>query len=119
MYSGPSKSPSVVAVLVPPACRAVPGDLHERFRSPLQYTSDVCPRSLVIISRMRRTADPQSDTAFALYMSFLGGMVQRWAVYEQWGLLRLAIPAAMAMLGDTCDTCTNLDGDHRERASPC
>ena len=106
MHSGPSKiAEAIVAVFVPPACREeVVGDLHERFKSPLQYAGDALSTvPLVIISRMRRTADPQIllIQAFALYLSFLGaawfkdGEVLR----GQWGLLRLAIPAAMAMLG--------------------
>jgi hypothetical protein len=77
MYSRPSKiAEAVVSVLVPPACREeVVGDLHERFKSPLQYAADALHTvPLVIISRMRRTADPQILVvqAFALYMSFLG-----------------------------------------------
>jgi len=58
---------------------------------------------LVIISRIRRTADPQVllMQAFALYVSFLGAAWHndRAFLSEQWGLLRLAIPAGMAMLG--------------------
>jgi hypothetical protein len=106
MYSGPSKTAeAIVAVLVPPACREeVLGDLHERFKSPLQYAADALRTvPLVIISRMRRTADPQTllIQALALYMSFLGAAwLKDGAVLRgQWGLFRLAIPAAMATLG--------------------
>jgi hypothetical protein len=62
MSPGPSKIvEAIVAALVPPACREeVLGDLHERFKSPLQYFFEaVCTVQLVILSRMRRTADPQ------------------------------------------------------------
>jgi hypothetical protein len=106
MYSGPSKAAeALVAVLTPPACREeVLGDLHERYRSPGQYGFDVLRTvPLVIISRIRRTADPQVllIQAFALYISFLGAswFASRALLREQWEFFRLAIPAAMAMLG--------------------
>jgi len=106
MPAGPSRTAEkIVAMLVPPACREeVLGDLHERFLSRSQYVRDalhVVP--LVILSRIRRTADPQVwlMQAFALYGSFV---VTAWLLdgallEQQWGLLRLAIPAAMAWLG--------------------
>jgi hypothetical protein len=90
--------------LCPACCEEVLGDLHERFKSPLRYTADALMTVLLVIfSRIRRTADPQIllIQAFALCMSFLGaarlsgGEVLR----EQSGLVRLAIPAAMTMLG--------------------
>ena len=106
MKSGPSKTAeAIVAVFVPPASREeVLGDLHERYRSPRQYGVDaLCTVPLVIISRIRRTADPQVllIQAFALYVSFLGAA---WfndgtLVRERWELLRLAIPAGTALLG--------------------
>jgi len=106
MHSGPSKTAeAIVAVLVPPARREeVLGDLQERYTSPRQYTLDALHTvPLVIISRMCRTADPQIllIQAFALYVSFLGAAWLRGGAVlsEPWGLLRLAIPAAMAMLG--------------------
>jgi hypothetical protein len=106
MYSGPSKTAeAIVAVFVPSACREeILGDLHERFKSPLQYTADALRTvPLVIISRMRRSADPQIllIQAFALYMSFLGAawLKDGAVLREQWGILRLAVPAAMVMLG--------------------
>lgn len=106
MHSGPSRiAQAIVSAFVPPACREeVVGDLHERFKSPLQYAGDALHTvPLVIVSRIRRTADPQIllIQAFTFYMSFLGaawlqdGMLLR----EQAGLLRLAIPAAMAIVG--------------------
>ena len=106
MDSRPSKAAeAMVAVFVPPACREeVLGDLHERYRSPSQYAADVLSTvPLVILSRIRRTADPQVllMQAFALYVSFLGAA---WfkdpaLLHQPWGLLRLAIPAGIAMLG--------------------
>lgn len=110
MSSGPSKlAEAVVAMVVPPGCREeVLGDLHERFTSPWQYSVDaVLTVPLVILSRMRRIADPQILViqAFGLYMSFLGatwlgeGAVPR----APWLLLRIAIPAALAMLGMILD----------------
>jgi hypothetical protein len=106
MPSGPSKAAeAIVGILTPPACREeVLGDLHERYRSPLQYGFDALGAvPLVILSRIRRTADPQVLVmqAFALYLSFLtaarfqdGSLLQ-----AQWGLVRLAIPSGMTLLG--------------------
>ena len=58
---------------------------------------------LVILSRIRRTADPQVllIQAFALYASFLTAAWFKDAslLQAQWGLLRLAIPPGMALLG--------------------
>jgi hypothetical protein len=106
MYPGPSKAAeAVVAVLVPPACREeVLGDLHERHSSSGQYALDALRTiPLVIISRIRRTADPQVllMQAFVLYVSFLGAAWFKDGAFlrEQWGLLRLAVPAGMALLG--------------------
>lgn len=106
MHSGPSKTAeAIVAAFVPPACREeVLGDLHERYSSAGQYALDaVRAIPLVIFSRIRRTADPQLllMQAFALYASFLGAawLNDRAFLTEQWGLLRLAIPAATVIIG--------------------
>jgi hypothetical protein len=106
MSSGPSKTvEAIVAVFPPPACREeVLGDLHERYISPGQYAWEaLLTIPLVIISRIRRTADPQVllMQALVLYLSFLGAarLHDRAFLNEQWGLLRLAIPAGMAILG--------------------
>jgi hypothetical protein len=106
MHSRPSKpAETVVAFFIPPACREeVLGDLYERYRSPRQYGFDALRTiPLVIVSRMRRTADPQALViqAFALYSSFLGAawLTEGALPREQWGFLRLAIPAGIAMLG--------------------
>lgn len=106
MNSGPSKTAeAIVAVFLPPACREeILGDLHERYSSSGQYGWDaVRTIPLVIISRIRRTTDPQVllMQAFVLYASFLGAawLKDRTFLSERWGLLLLAIPAAMATLG--------------------
>jgi hypothetical protein len=106
MHTGPSKTAeAVAAVFIPPACREeLLGDLHERYSSSRQYGLDaVRTIPLVIISRIRRTVDPQVLVmqAFALYASFLSAawLRDRALLSEQWGLLRLVIPAGMAMLG--------------------
>ena len=106
MNSGPPKTvEALLAVLVPPACREeVLGDLHERYRSTRQYGLDVASTvPLVILSRIHRTADSQAllIQAFAFYVSFLfaawldGAALLR----DEWGLLRLAAPAAVAVVG--------------------
>jgi len=106
MRSGPSKAAeAIVAIFVPPACREeVLGDLHERYTSTRQYGVEALRTvPLVIMSRIRRTADPQVllMQAFAWYVSFLGAawLRDRAFLNEQWGLLRLAIPGAVAMFG--------------------
>jgi hypothetical protein len=106
MRSGPSKTAeAIVGAFLPPACREeVLGDLYERYRSAGQYAWDaVRTIPLVVISRIRRTADPQMllMQAFVLYTSFLGAawLSNRAFLNEQSGLLRLAIPAAMSIFG--------------------
>jgi hypothetical protein len=90
-HPGPARLPQEVV-----------GDLHERYRS-CQYAIDaLLTVPLVILSRIRRTADPQIVLiqAFALYASFL---CSAWAqdaalLQARWGLLRLAIPAGITLL---------------------
>lgn len=90
---------AIVAVLIPAACREeVLGDLYERYRSPLQYGLDALRTiPMVVLSRIRRTADPQVLLlqAFALYVSFLGAA---W-LKGGGGPLLLAIPAGIALFG--------------------
>jgi hypothetical protein len=74
MSSGPSRTAEgIIAAIVPPACREeVVGDLHERYRSQGRYALDALRTvPLVIVSRIRRTADPQILViqAFVLYLS--------------------------------------------------
>jgi hypothetical protein len=104
--SGPSTAAeALVARFVPPACsEEVVGDLHERYRSGWQYGFEALYTvPLVVISRIRRTADPQIllIQAFALAVSFLGAAWFRDGALlrSPWGLPRLAVPGAMALLG--------------------
>lgn len=104
MPSGPSKSAeAIVAILTPPACREeVLGDLYERYRSPAQYGFEaLITIPLVILSRIRRTADPQVVLmqALALYLAFLGAAWFRdpRLLSQEWGMLRLALPPAIIL----------------------
>jgi hypothetical protein len=106
MNSGPPKTvEALVAVLVPPACREeVLGDLHERYRCTRQYGLDAASTvPVVILSRIHRTADSQAllIQAFAFYVSFLFAAWLNGAALlrDEWGLVRLAAPAAVAMVG--------------------
>jgi hypothetical protein len=106
MPSVPSQTAeAIVAILLPPVCREeVLGDLHQRYRSPRQYFFDALSTiPFVILSRIRRTADPQLLVmqALALYLSFAGAawFRDRTLLSQEWGILRLAYPAAMVLLG--------------------
>jgi hypothetical protein len=106
MASGPPKTfEALVAIVIPPACREeVMGDLHERYRSTAQYGLDAARTvPLVVLSRIHRTADSRAllIQAFAFYASFLAAAwIDGLALLrDQWGLLRLAVPAAGAMVG--------------------
>jgi hypothetical protein len=106
MDAGPSKfAEALVAVLIPPACREeVVGDLHERYRSPLRYAGDALSTiPLVVFSRVRRTSDARVvlTQALALYFSFLEAawITDVALLRESWGLLRLAAPASMTVVG--------------------
>ena len=105
MSAPPRSIQAVVALFIPPACRQeVLGDLQERCASPTHYCVDAFRAvPLVILSRIRRTADPQLLLmhAFVLYLSFYGAA---WfkapaLLYEPWALARLAIPGAVTLLG--------------------
>lgn len=93
-----------IGLLIPPACRdEVLGDLYQRYAGPRQYLLDALHTvPLVIASRVRRTTDPAVllIEALALYLSFLLGAwyIDRALLAAQWGLWRLAIPAAAALL---------------------
>jgi hypothetical protein len=106
MDAGPPKALEIaLGILIPPACREeVIGDLHERYRSLGHYLLEVVHTvPLVIASRIRRTSDPQVMVmqALAAYLSFLGAawLRDRALLDEPWGLMRLAIPAAMILVG--------------------
>ena len=95
----------IVSIFIPPACREeVLGDFEERFRSPAQYAFDAIRTvPMVILSRVRRTSDPQVVLiqAFAFYLSFLGAawFFDGELLRSEWGLIRLALPGAMAIVG--------------------
>ena len=95
----------IVGILIPPASREhVLGDLHERFESTPRYILDAIHTiPLVILSRIRRTADPQVllMEAFALYTSFVLAAWRSAGIEffeDQSGYLRLAAPAAITLL---------------------
>ncbi len=106
MKAAPSKTAeTVLGLLIPPACREqVLGDLHERYTGPRQYLADALSAvPCVVVSRIRRTTDPQVllMEAFALYLSCVGVARisgQSAFLYEPWGLLRLAIPTAVVLV---------------------
>jgi hypothetical protein len=95
---------TIVGLTIPPACReTVLGDLHERYAGLPQYLLDALGAvPLVIVSRIRRTTDAQVLLleAFVLCLSFLAAARYRDANFliEPWGLMRLAIPAAIALV---------------------
>jgi hypothetical protein len=102
---GPPRSlETLVGLFIPPACREVAlGDLHERYTGLLPYLVDVLSTvPLVILSRIRRTTDPQVllMEAFVLFLSFWGAARFMDATFlgDRFGWLRLAIPAATALL---------------------
>jgi hypothetical protein len=95
---------AIVEFLTPAECREVVlGDLYERYRSPLYYISDAWYAiPCVVYSRIRRTAYPGGllMDAMLLYVSFIGAAWQldRDLLYKHWGLPRLAIPVAAALI---------------------
>lgn len=106
MCSAPPKIiEKVLSVVIPPACREeVLGDLYEGCGSSGQYIREalrVVP--MVILSRIRRTADSQAllMQATALYLSFMGAAWYEGKafLFENSGLLRLAIPPAWVLFG--------------------
>jgi hypothetical protein len=107
--SPPKAIQATAALFIPCACREeVLGDLEERWTSPMQYCRDVVQTvPLVILSRIRRTADPQLLLmhAFVLYLSFYGAAWFQGSalLYEPWGPARLAIPGAMTLLALVLD----------------
>lgn len=100
----PKVTEAIVGFLIPPACREhVLGDLHERYVSPGQYTLEAARTvPLVILSRIRRTTDPQVllMEALVLYISFIAAAwyLDPAFLSGPWGLLRLAVPAAIVLV---------------------
>jgi hypothetical protein len=100
----PALLEKAISLLIPPAVREeVSGDLYERCTSARHYVRDalrVIPQ--IILSRVRRTADPQVllMEAVTLYTSYAAAA---WyeapgSLYESFGLLKLVVPSAIVLL---------------------
>jgi hypothetical protein len=93
----------IVGIFIPPACREeVLGDLRERNDGVQLFIYDALRTiPLVIVSRIRRTTDSVVllMEAFCCYVSFLAVafVAQPSMIATQEGLLRLAIPGAIAL----------------------
>ena len=96
---------ALAGFLTPPACREeVLGDLHERNATAVSFCRDALPAiPLVVFSRIRRTADAQLIVlqlcALCLAYWATAWFGQRGLIENTNGLLRLAIPAALVLLG--------------------
>ena len=96
------------ALLPPSARESVLGDFRERNQTSTRYFMDAARAiPLVILSRMRRTTDPETllTETLGLYLAWcLAAWISSDALTQTWGLLLLAGPAAVAMfsmmLGD-------------------
>ncbi|HTA41593.1 MAG TPA: hypothetical protein VK789_04045 [Bryobacteraceae bacterium] len=103
MASGPPKLLETLArLLVPPACREeVLGDLHERYKTPLQYLGDLFSiLPFLVMRRILRTTDPQLflTDALLVYGSFLAAAWYKDRLADGSSLLHLAIPAGLTLL---------------------
>jgi hypothetical protein len=93
----------ILGILIPPACREeVLGDLRERNDGAQLFVYDALRTiPFVIVSRIRRTTDSVVllMEAFCCYVSFLAVaiVVQPSMISTREGLLRLAIPGAIAL----------------------
>jgi hypothetical protein len=93
----------IIGLLIPPSRREdVLGDLRERYAGFGRYiVESIRTVPMVIFSAIRRTTDPQLflTEALLLYVSFLSALwyLDRAMLNGQWGLLRPAIPAAIAI----------------------
>ena len=93
----------IIGLFIPPSRREdVLGDLRERYANLGKYMMEaVRTTPMVIFGAIRRTTDPQLFLmeALLLYISFLSALwyVDRSMLDDQWGLLRPAIPAAIAI----------------------
>jgi hypothetical protein len=89
-------------LIVPSACREeVLGDLHERYKTPLQYFGDLFSiLPFLILRRILRTTDLQLflTDALLVYGSFLAAAWYRDRLADGNGFLRLAIPAGLTLL---------------------
>lgn len=93
----------VVGIFIPPACREeVLGDLRERNEGVQLFIYDALRTvPFVIVSRIQRTTDSVVllMEAFCCYVSFLAValVADRSMIATQEGLLRLAVPGAIAL----------------------
>jgi hypothetical protein len=115
--SAPSKLAEIfIELLVPPACREeVLGDLHERYTTRQRYFLDaVSVVPLVILSRIRRVADPQVllMEAMVLYLSFTAGawFQDRTFLHQEIAFLRSAIPAVIVVLASVVEDAYSTSG---------
>jgi hypothetical protein len=118
MASLPPKAlEKLVGWFLPPACKEeVLGDLCERYKSPARYLGDairVIP--CVIVSRIRRTSDPQElvISAMLVYASMLATAwwMDKEFLNSEWGLLKLFIPSVETLVFDTLATAWQKPGD--------
>jgi hypothetical protein len=103
MASSPPKLLETLArLIVPPACREeVLGDLHERYKTPLQYLGDLFSiLPFLVMRRILRTTDPQLflTDALLVYGSFLAAAWYKDRLADGSSLLHLAIPAGLTLL---------------------
>ncbi len=93
----------IIGLFIPPSRREdVLGDLRERYASLWRYIGEsIRTTPMVIFGAIRRATDPQLFLmeALLLYVSFLSALwyMNRPMLNNQWGLLRPAIPAAIAI----------------------
>ncbi len=93
----------IIGLFIPPSRREdVLGDLRERYANLWNYIAEAIRTTpMVIFGAIRRTTDPQLLVmeALLLYISFLSALwyVNRPMLDDQWGLLRPAIPAGIAI----------------------
>jgi hypothetical protein len=104
MPAGPPRiCERIIGLFIPPSRREdVLGDLRERYTNRWQYMIEAIRTTpLVIFGAIRRTTDAQLFLmeALLLYVSFLSALwyMNRAMLDDQWGLLRPAIPAAIAI----------------------
>lgn len=103
------KIEALAGLFTPPACREeVLGDLHERNPSLARFCLDAL-RTVphVILSRIRRTADPQLLVlhAIALYLCYYGAawFEDRALLLDPWGLVRIAAPVLVVLIAIVFD----------------
>lgn len=97
MESGP---PKIIERLIPPACREeVAGDLREESAGWMQTIHALL---CVIVSRVRRTADPVVllMEGLTLYTTFVltASSLDRPLLFDRAGFLRLAVPSVAMLL---------------------